>query len=611
MQASLKKRLKHLLTQHQINLADRIQAPFILDHHSTRARDVITHFDRDFIPCVVLAMKPIIIILLCLLFVYSSVGATASISGQKPNILLIIADDMGYSDLSCYGGEIETPNLSALAAGGLRFTNFYVNNMCWPTRASLMTSLYPRVALPINGSAEGGLHPKAITLPQTLKSAGYKTYMAGKWHLSAGEKLDGPNAPHHKGFDHFYGTIHGAGSFYAPSSLTLDGEDASDEFINNPDYYYTDALTDHALNFLDDRSGTTKNVDSGNKDSAKPFFLYLSYTAAHWPLHARPDDIAHYKGRYAKGWDELRKERHARMKKIGVVNPSWQLSPRHSDVPAWQDAEHKDWQQRRMEVYAAQITRMDFNIGRVVDHLKESGQFKNTLILYMQDNGACHVEYGVNRKGAYLPLKTRDGRAMRPGNIPGLMPGPEDTYQSYGYGWANASNTPFRLFKQHDHEGGTRSPLIVSWPVQFSSEGLKPGSITGEVCHAIDILPTLEDAAGADSPEEQLPTSKLLTRKGSSFYPVLTNEAKERKAHEALFWAHARGSAVRKGDYKLVRIKGQSWELYNVKKDGTELNDLASSMPGRVADLEKLFQSWLAEEPPQKKKKKSKSGKRK
>jgi len=285
-------------------------------------------------------MKLFALFLLCVL-TDGCVPASDSDSTQKPNILLIIADDMGYSDLGCYGGEIETPNLDALAMGGLRFTNFYVNNMCWPTRASLMTSLYPGVALPKNGSAEGGLHPNAITLPQTLKAAGYKTFMAGKWHLSDASDLDGSNAPHHKGFDRFYGTIHGAGSFYAPSSLSLDGKDASSEFLDNPDYYYTDALTDHALKFLRDKSATETA-----EEKPKPFFLYLSFTAAHWPLHARPTDIAHYKGRFSMGWDELRQQRHAQMKKLGVINPSWKLSPRHPDVPAWEDAEHKEWQQR-------------------------------------------------------------------------------------------------------------------------------------------------------------------------------------------------------------------------------------------------------------------------
>ncbi|MCH1409578.1 MAG: sulfatase-like hydrolase/transferase, partial [Verrucomicrobiales bacterium] len=257
-----------------------------------------------------------------------------------PNIVFIISDDMGYSDLGCYGGEIETPHLDALAEKGLRFTNYYVNNMCWPTRASLMTGLYPRTALPKNGSADGGLHPEATTLPAALRAAGYQTWMSGKWHLSSAGEPDGPNAPHHRGFDQFYGTIHGASDFFAPSDLQWNGKDRTEEWQGKSDYYYTDVTTDYALRFL--KEG----------DEEKPFFLYLAYTAAHWPLHAHPEDIAHYEGRYEKGWDELRLERHRRMKELGVVDPSWKLSPRHPDVPAWEDAENKDWQQRRMEVYA-------------------------------------------------------------------------------------------------------------------------------------------------------------------------------------------------------------------------------------------------------------------
>ena len=257
--------------------------------------------------------------------------ASSTFGASRPNIVLIISDDMGYSDLGCYGGEIETPALDAVAAGGLRFTNYYVNNMCWPTRASLMTSLYPKTALPYKGSANGGLHPHAVTLPQTLTAAGYSTFMSGKWHLSNSGKPDGPNAPHHRGFDQFYGTIHGASDFFAPADLQLNGKSMRHQWDGKEDYYYTDAITDQALGFLEQR------------DQEKPFFLYVAYTSAHWPLHAKPEDIAHYQGRYELGWDALRRQRHARMKELGVVDPRWELSPRHPLVPAWEDAEVNLW----------------------------------------------------------------------------------------------------------------------------------------------------------------------------------------------------------------------------------------------------------------------------
>lgn len=508
-------------------------------------------------------------------------GAISSQAADRPNIVVFIADDMGYSDLGCYGGEIETPHLDSLAEGGLRFTNFYVNNMCWPTRASLLTGLYPKTALPNNGSVDGGLHRKTTTLPEALRDSGYGTYMSGKWHLSSADEPDGPSAPHHRGFDQFYGTIHGASDFFAPADLQLNGKSMTHEWENNPDYYYTDALTDHALEFL-------RAHQADSEKSNKPFFLYVAYTAAHWPLHAKPEDIAHYEGRYAMGWDRLREQRHARMKELGVVNPSWPLSPRHPDVPAWEDAENLAWQQRRMEVYAAQITSMDRNIGRVIDYLKETGDFADSLILYQHDNGGCHVEYGPARTGSWTREFTTDGKnqPIKPGNLPGLMPGPQTTFQSYGYGWANASNTPFRLYKQHDHEGGTRSPLIVSWP-----QGLAPelsGGLTGEIGHVIDLMPTILDAAHVE-PFAQKPMSF----EGRSLLPLLQGAPENLSDLGSLYWSHSRGRAIREGDWKLVAAeKNGDWELYQINEDGTELNDLADENPDRVRAMEQRHADW-------------------
>jgi arylsulfatase A-like enzyme len=513
-------------------------------------------------------------LLLFLVFFQIAPGRAA----QQPNIVMIVADDMGYSDLGCYGGEIETPHLDSLAKKGLRFTNFYVNNMCWPTRASLMTGLYPKTALPYKGSSSGGLHRKSTTLPEALRAAGYTTLMSGKWHLSDVKEPAGPSTPHHRGFDHFYGTINGASDFFAPVDVQLDGKSMTHEWEDNPDYYYTDALTDYALKFLRDE-----------KANEKPFFLYVAYTAAHWPLHAKPDDIAHYRGRYSMGWDKLRQRRHARMKELGVVDSEWPLSPRHPDVLAWKDEQNHEWQERRMEVYAAQVTSMDRNIGRIIEHLRSTGEFEDTIIVFQHDNGGCHVEYGKTRTGSWTRDFTTDGKRLpiRPGNIPGLMPGPQTTFQSYGYGWANASNTPFRLFKQHDHEGGTRSPLIVSWP-----DGLDhdiAGGLANQVCHVIDVMPTLLDAAGVledASPQKPLPFE------GRSFLPVLQGSPEKTTSHEAIFWAHSKGRAVRSGNWKLVSENNKPWELYNLQDDGVELNNLATSKPGKVAELERRFKAW-------------------
>ena len=511
---------------------------------------------------------------LCRCMLVTIFCASSALGASRPNIILIISDDMGYSDLGCYGGEIETPVLDALAAGGLRFTNYYVNNMCWPTRASLMTSLYPKTALPYKGSATGGLHPSAVTLPQALATAGYCTFMSGKWHLSDSGKPDGPNAPHHRGFDQFYGTIHGASDFFAPIDLQLNGKSMRHQWDGKGDYYYTDAITDQSLDFLKQR------------DQEKPFFLYVAYTSAHWPLHAKPEDIAHYDGRYELGWDALRRQRHARMKELGVVDPRWELSPRHPQVPAWDDAEDNLWQQRRMEVYAAQVTCMDRNIGRITDYLRGAGITDNTIVIYQHDNGGCHVEYGTMRKGSWSRDFTTDGKRtpIKPGNVPGLMPGDQSTFQSYGYGWANASNTPFRLFKQYDHEGGTRSPLIISWPDGMAKK--QKGKLAGEVCHVIDMMPTLLDIAGVSSSGQH-----SVPIEGRSFAPVL--QGKRIPEHADIFWGHNHGKAVLQGNWKIVSADRGPWELYYLPKDGTELHDLAREMPEKLNVLKTLHAAWV------------------
>jgi len=499
-----------------------------------------------------------------------------SLTAAAPNIVLIISDDMGYSDLGCYGGEIDTPVLDGLAEQGLRFTNYYVNNMCWPTRASLMTSLYPLTALPNEGAATGGLHPEAVTLPQALRNAGYSTFMSGKWHLSNSQQPDGKNAPHHRGFEYFYGTISGAADFFAPVDLQLNGKSRTYEWQGRDDYYYTDAITNHALNFLD------------NRDAKKPFFLYMAYTAAHWPLHAKPEDIEHYKGRFQSGWDQLREDRYRRMKKLGVIDRDWELSPRHNNVPAWQGTKYPQWHERRMEVYAAQITSMDRNIGRVTEYLNRHGLFENTILIYQHDNGGCHVEYLPERKGNWTREKTTDGKAIpiKPGNIPNLMPGGQETFQSYGYGWANLSNTPFRLFKQYDHEGGTRSPLIIHWPNGIASNQI--GSLVKDVCHVIDIMPTLLDVAGVTAGIQN-----SLPLEGRSFANALQGLAVPQ--HNSIFWAHNKGSAVWSDGWKLVSgNRGKQWELYYLPEDGTELKNLAVQHPDKVAELKELHAQWMA-----------------
>ena len=483
----------------------------------------------------------------------------AGASAGRPNIVIIIADDIGYSDFGCYGGEIRTPNVDRIAERGIRFTDFHCENMCAPTRTALLTGRYHL----------GGINVNRVTIPEALGSAGYRTCMSGKWHYVGG----GGVTPNGRGFQKFFGTMSGCGSFFAPIFLKRDGEDAEHEWADDPDFYYTDAISDNAVTY----------IDRTPKDT--PLFLYVAYTAAHWPLHALPEDIERYKGKYAMGWDELRVRRLKRMKQLGVVKADAPMSPREPNVPAWTDEKNKAWQERRMEVYAAQIDRMDQGIGRIVAALEKAGRLDNTLLMFTLDNGGCHVEYTPNRKGGWLNEKTRAGVPLRVGNLPEIMPGPEDTWQSYGRGWANASNTPYRMFKQYDHEGGIRVPLVVQWPKVIS----RGGAVTGQVGHAIDFLPTALDVAGVEYPTK-FNGNEIRPVEGKSLLPIF--QGKRRAPHDVLFWKFAHGGAVRQGKFKLVRSDRNPWELYDVEADPVELTDLAQKMPEKVRQLEALWQEW-------------------
>lgn len=490
-----------------------------------------------------------------------------SFAQERPNIIILMADDVGYSDIGCFGGEIKTPNLDSLAAGGLRFTNFYSENMCWVSRASLLTGSYHKASL-----AKGGIHPAAVTIPEALKPLNYKTYITGKWHLG-GKTFPGPLD---RGFDHFYGILDGAASFFAPHELTRDRKKIEEEF-KDPNYYFTNAISDNAVRWIKET------------DKEKPVFLYAAYTAAHWPLHAFEKDINKYKGLYAKGWDKIREERFERMQKMKLLPENSKLTPRHPEVKAWEDAENKEWEQRRMEVYAAQLTVMDEGIGRIVQALKDSGRYENSLIFFTIDNGGCHVEYPKDRKGSYLPLKTRDGKEMFPGNIPGLMPGPENTYQSYGISWANMSNTPFRFFKKYDHEGGIRTPMIAHWPAKIKNKG----EMVRRPTHLVDIMPTILDITEAGLPE-QSHGKKPMPFDGMSIKKALLGEEGQLE-HKSIFFYHASGKALRKGNWKLVAVTKKKWELYNLADDPVEMNDLAAKMPEKLKEMIAEWESISAE----------------
>lgn len=486
---------------------------------------------------------------------------------RPPDIVIIIADDIGYSDFGCYGGEISTPNIDKIASNGIRFTQFHAENMCVPSRTALLTGQY---------HLSGYDHEKNITIAEGLSQKNYQSYAVGKWH-NYGEDFKAYSerrAPIERGFNHFYGTPIGAGSFFAPLKLSRDGAPAENEWKENEDFYYTDAISHNAVHYINETS----------KDA--PLFLYVAYTAAHWPLHALPEDIDEQKGRYSIGWDSLRRQRLERMKALGVIEPDAKLSPRHPQVPSWEQEENKAWQERRMEVYAAQISRMDQGIGSIIEALEAAGRLDNTLLMVMVDNGGCHVEYTPDRTGDFLNRETREGQPMKVGNLPHVMPGPEDTWQSYGYGWANASNTPFRLFKQYSHEGGIRVPLIMQW-----SAGIKEGNqISDQLTHIIDILPTVLDAADAKYPDTY-DSRNIDPADGKSMVPLVQGDNYD--GHDYLCWSHAHGKAVRQGNWKLVKSDDTSWELYNVEKDPIEVENLAKSYPDKVQKLSKLFDSWI------------------
>jgi arylsulfatase len=501
----------------------------------------------------------------------------AGAAPDRPDIVVVLADDLGMSDLGCCGGEIRTDNLDRLAAQGLRFTRFYNSDKCTPTRAALLTGVRDVVSL------EGvRIRPGCATAAELLGAAGYATSMVGKWHLSL--KGDLGQSPTRRGFQRFYGTILGAVSYWEPASLRFNEENATDD-AGDPDFYYTDAISQHAVWMIE------------ATPAGQPLFLYVAYTAPHWPLHAWPEDVERYRGRYAAGWDALRRERFGQMKELGVIPAEAELSPRDPQVPAWEDADDREWEQRRMEVYAAQVDRMDQGIGRIVTALEDAGRLENTLFLFLSDNGACAVEYEEDRDGYYLPPETRDGRPMRAGNRPGVMPGPEDTFQSYGRGWANASATPFRFYKEYAHEGGVLTPMIVHWPAGL---GTGPGALTDQVGHVVDLVPTFLEVAGVDFPGE-LDGVRLIRPDGASLVPVLRGGT--RPSPPALVWDHAHGAGLRQGDWKLVQaersgwwtpadlwqvLRGERrgrWELYDLSRDPVELRDLAGREPERLARM--------------------------
>lgn len=548
-------------------------------------------------------MKRLLFATLCLL--------SQPLLSAPPNLILIMSDDMGYSDLGCYGGEIETPNLDALASKGVRFTQFYNTARCCPTRASLLTGLYPHQAgighmMDDRGldGYRGELSRRAVTLAEALRPAGYRSYMVGKWHVTQKVKpeadSDKANWPLQRGFHRFYGTIHGAGSFFDPNSLTRDNTPISpfaDPEYQPAEFYYTDAINDHAARFV---------TEHARDHADQPFLMYMAHTAAHWPMHAKEKDIAKYKGRYDAGYDAIRTARVEKMQRLGLLDPRWKTAPQAGG--AWADVKDREFELRCMEVYAAMVDCMDQGLGRLIEQLKKNGQYENTLILFLQDNGGCAEGMGRKVEGAaprtraaapslpslaadylqpdMIPTQTRDGYPMRQGY--GVLPGAADTYHGYGEAWANVSNTPFREYKHWVHEGGISTPLIAHWPAGIPAA--RHGSLEAQPAHLIDLMATCLDLAGATYPAEHA-GEKILPLQGVSLRPGFSGQPLARQ--RPIFWEHEGNRAVRDGRWKLV-AKGPRapWELYDMEADRTEQHDLATTEPERAQAMAAQWEQY-------------------
>lgn len=447
-----------------------------------------------------------------------------------------MADDLGFADLGCYGSEIDTPNLDALAADGLRFTQFYNTAKCHSSRVSLLTGLYC-------DQAGGATLSRGATIGEVLSDAGYYTAMVGKWHLQ--------DQPTDFGFQRYWGHLSGATNFFTgDNTFRLNGSVWNvPKSHNGRPFYTTNVITDFALEFMDE---ATKED--------RPFLLYAAFNAPHYPLQAPEEAVRKYEGRYDRGWDILRAERHSRQLKSGLLPEKWKLSPRPDHVPAWNSLSTADrqWEADRMEVFAAMVDILDQNIGRLVDFLKSKNILDNTLILFCSDNGAC-------------PFERTRGRHLKPWN--------PKSYWTYDASWAHVGNTPFRLYKQNQHEGGISSPLIVHWPAGLKTE---PGAITRQPGHLIDFMATLVDLTGATYPE-QVGNRQIDPLQGKSLKPIF--EGHQRVPHDTLYFHFGTDRALRQGPWKLVSAKLGRWELFHLGDDRTELNDLSSREPQRVESM--------------------------
>lgn len=505
-------------------------------------------------------MKKLLTFLLIPLLLFSCKNIHVP-NGERPNIILIMADDMGYSDLGFFGSEIETPNIDRLAENGLVLTNFYNTSRCCPTRASLLTGLYQHQAgigcmnhdlgYP---SYQGFLNDSCVTIAEVLKEAGYTTMMTGKWHVGDQEE----NWPLKRGFDRFYGVPRGGGVYFYPfrkdRNIVLD---STIQKVDSASFYSTEEFNNYAVRFINEQ-----------KNSEEPFFLYVAHIAPHFPLQALPEDIEKYRGRFRKGFQELREHRFNTMKAKGLIPENMELSPSDNRVKNWNsltDSEQEEFD-LRMAIYAAQLDRMDQGIGKIIRALEEQNILDNTIIMFLSDNGG--TSEWVHKQGANLADY-----------------GTRNSWESYSASWANVSNTPFRMYKHWVHEGGISTPFIVHYP-----KLIKEHKIERQLAHVMDIMPTCIELAGANYPF-RYENKEIKPLEGKSLLPVF--EGEEREGYKILFWEHMGNRAVRKGHWKLVSKYPQNeWELYNIDEDRIESNNLALKLPEKVKELEKDYFEW-------------------
>ena len=512
---------------------------------------------------------------------------------ERPNIMLIVVDDMGYSDLECFGGEVHSPNLNGLAEHGMRFTQFYNSGRSCPSRAQLLTGRYAQT-VGITGMGLS-LTKDCVTIPEVLRQAGYHTGMSGKWHLSLTQGI-GNNSdqmkwlshqstfnnrpfapidtyPCNRGFDQHWGTIWGVTDHFDPFSLVHNEEPIFTESIPEG-FYYADFVADKAIDMMDEMTA-----------DGKPFFMYVAFQEPHWPVQAKPTDIAKYKGVYDDGWDALRDRRYKKMQELGLITPEQVPEATNASGRAWENESDKAFQSANMEVHAAMVDCVDQNIGRIIDELKRRGIFDNTLIIFTSDNGASSENYGIGEFDRHD--RTRSGQMVVHN---AQNPGGQLTYNYLHNGWAGGVNAPFRYWKTTQFHGGTAAPTIVHWPAGMAKA--KEGTITSQPCTFLDVMPTCMELAGATYPTTYNGnTIKPLCDEARSFVPLL-QEKDSWDDERIMFWEHENGKAVRKGNWRLTALANSGWQLFDLAHDYSETNNVAAEYPDKVRELKTLWNNW-------------------